>query len=93
MENKFLLKRPIITEKSTELGKYGKYTFLVAKELTSSEAKKIVESKYNVKVIKTNVINAKSKVRRLGNSVGEKPGYKKIIVTLQKGQKLDILPQ
>ena len=35
-----------------------------------------MESKYNVKVIKTNVINAKSKVRRLGNSVGEKPGYK-----------------
>ena len=51
-----------------------------------------MESKYNVKVIKTNVINAKSKVRRLGNSVGEKPGYKKLIVTLQKGQKLDILP-
>jgi len=93
MENKFLLKRPIITEKSTDLGKYGKYVFLVDKDLSSPEAKKIVESKYGVRVIKTNIINAKSKTRRLGQSIGERPGYKKIIMTLQKGQKLDIVPQ
>ena len=91
--DKSLVKRPIVTEKSVALGKEGKYVFLVAKNLASSEAKKIVEAVYEVKVEKINVINVKSKERRLGRSVGEKPGYKKIIMTLQKGQKLDILPQ
>ncbi|OGY64456.1 MAG: 50S ribosomal protein L23 [Candidatus Harrisonbacteria bacterium RIFCSPLOWO2_02_FULL_41_11] len=91
--DKFLVKRPIITEKSTELGKLDKYIFLVENKASKSEAKKIVENTYNVKVISANVINAKSKKRRLGASLGIRPGYKKIIMTLQKGQKLDIIPQ
>lgn len=91
--NKFLIKNPIITEKSTDMGRDGKYVFLVDKNATSTEAKKVVESLYKVKVVKTNSINVKSKARRLGASIGVKPGYKKIIMTLQKGQKLDILPQ
>lgn len=93
MNSKYLIKHPIITEKSTDLAKMGKYMFLVKKEATTSEVKKAVESIYNVKVTKTNVINTKPKVRRLGRSIGVKPGYKKVIMTLQKGQKLDILPQ
>jgi len=91
--DKFVVKNPIVTEKSTELGKNGKYIFLIDKNTTASEAKKIVENIYQVKVTDTNVINIKSKKRRLGNSVGIKPGYKKVIMTFQKGQKLDILPQ
>ena len=91
--NKFLVKRPIITEKSTELGKSGKYVFLVDSAATVPEAKKVVQSVYNVTVVDANVINVKSKVRRLGRSVGMKQGYKKIIMTLKPGQKLDILPQ
>lgn len=91
--NKFLVKNPIITEKTTELGKSGKYAFLVDSRATASEAKKVVEAVYNVKIAKTNVLNVKSKKRRLGSSLGVKPGYKKIIMTLKKGQKLDILPQ
>lgn len=91
--DKSLVKKPIVTEKSVALGKGGKYVFLVDKNTSASEAKKIVETAYEVKVEKTNVLNVKSKERRLGRSVGEKPGYKKIIMTLQKGQKLDILPQ
>jgi len=93
MNNKLLIKNPIITEKTTELGKLGKYVFLVDKKLTVSEAKKMLQNIYNIKIIKSHVINVKSKVRRLGQSIGTKPGYKKIIITLQKGQKLDILPQ
>jgi len=91
--NKFLIKNLIVTEKSTDMAKDGKYVFLVDKNATSNEAKKVVEAVYKVKVVKTNSINAKSKTRRLGMSVGTRPGYKKIIMTLQKGQKLDILPQ
>lgn len=93
MINKFSVKNPIVTEKSTDLSKSGKYVFLVGKNTTASEAKKVVENIYNVKVIQTNVVNVQGKKRRLGNSVGVKPGYKKIIVTLKKGQKMDVVPQ
>ncbi|MBI4991931.1 MAG: 50S ribosomal protein L23 [Candidatus Harrisonbacteria bacterium] len=93
MANKFLIKNPIVTEKSTSLSGGGKYVFLVDNNASATEAKKAVEAIYKVKVIKTNVINTKNKTRRLGMSVGTKPGYKKIIMTLQKGQKLDVLPQ
>ncbi|HEY4500138.1 MAG TPA: 50S ribosomal protein L23 [Candidatus Paceibacterota bacterium] len=93
MANKFLIKHPLITEKAVALGQFGKYMFLVRPEATVSEIKKVVEQKYNVKVTKTNVINVKPKQKRLGRSVGTKSGYKKVIVTLKAGQKLDILPQ
>ena len=89
----FLIKNPIVTEKSSMLSANGKYVFLVDKDASASEVKKMVESNYKVKVVKTNVINVKGKKKRLGASVGFRPGYKKIVFTLQKGQKLDIIPQ
>lgn len=93
MTNKFLIKKPIISEKAIFLGSIGKYMFMADKKATVSEAKKAIELIYKVKVVKANAINVKSKKRRLGGTMGVKPGYKKIIVTLKKGQKLDILPQ
>lgn len=91
--NKFLIKKPLVTEKTADLSKYGKYVFKVAKNATVSEAKKAVELIYGVHVISSNVINTKAKMRRLGQSTGVKPGYKKIIVTLKKGEELDIIPK
>lgn len=91
--NKALVKKVLITEKSTDLGSIGKYVFLVDKNTTSTEARKIVENQYSVKVVKTNTINTKDKKRRVGYTIGIRPGYKKVIMTLKKGQKLDILPQ
>ncbi len=91
--NKFLVKKPIVTEKAVRLGQDNKYVFLVENEASATEVKKVVEANYKVKVIGTNVINAKGKEKRWGMNLNMKPGYKKVIVTLQKGQKLDILPQ
>ncbi len=91
--NKFLIKNPIITEKAIRGSELGKYVFLVDKQATVNEIKKLVETQYNVKVEKTNVINTKPKKKGMGRTAGVKPGYKKITVTLKKGQKLDILPQ
>lgn len=91
--NKFLVKNPIITEKAINLGKIGKYVFWVKNEAAAPEIKKVIESQYKVQVIKTNVVSIKGKIRRFGVMVGKKPGYKKIIVTLKPGQKLDFLPQ
>lgn len=93
MNNKFLVKNPLITEKGTDLSALGKYLFLVDKKATKNEIKKIVEKEYKVKVTKVNVMNTKPKPRRLGRSQGHRPGYKKAIVTLVKDQKIDVVPQ
>ena len=93
MTNKFLVKNPLITEKATRMSSMGKYMFLVDGKAVRPEIKKAIEAIYKVKVIKINIINTKPKQRRLGRSIGVKPGYKKAIVTLKEGQKLDILPQ
>ena len=93
MANKFLIKQPWITEKAATLSKGGKYVFLIKDNASSPEAKKAVEDFYKVKVVRTNVLNLKPKQKTSGRFRGVKPGYKKLIVTLQKGQKLDIIPQ
>lgn len=88
--DKALVKNPIITEKATNLSALNQYVFLVAKNATKSEVKKVVEAVYKVKIEKIAVINVKSKVRRLGRSIGTKPGYKKAVVTLKEGSKIDL---
>jgi len=90
--NKFLVKNPIVTEKATAMSQDGKYVFLVVKEANKSEVKKVIEATYKVHVVDTNVINTRPKPRRVGRNISMKPGYKKIIVTLKEGEKLDILP-
>jgi large subunit ribosomal protein L23 len=89
---RFLIKHPIISEKATLMAESGKYIFMVAQRAAAPEIKKAVEAIYKVNVIDVNVINVRPKSRRLGRTVGIKPGYKKAVVTLKKGQKLDILP-
>ncbi len=91
--SKFLIKRPLITEKATRESSLGKYFFLVAKRATKPEIAKALKAIYRVNVEKVHIVNVKSKVRKLGRSVGVKAGYRKAIVTLKKGEKLDILPQ
>ncbi len=93
MADKFLIKKPIISEKAVQLGQKGTYVFMVADHATTPEVRKALQAIYNVTIVKANVINAKPKTKRFGRSVGIKPGYKKVIVTLKEGQKLDILPQ
>ena len=92
MINKFLVKNPIITEKATQISSLGKYLFLVDRQATKQEIKKVIKALYKVEVEDVNTINVKPKKRRLGRSTGVKPGFKKAVVTLKAGQKLDILP-
>ena len=91
--DKFLVKKPLITEKATRNSVFNQYIFLVADKATSPEIKKVIQAVYKVHVTRINIINVKSKKRRLGRSLGTKPGYKKAIVTLKAGEKLDILPK
>lgn len=87
-----ILKQNWITEKSTALTNFGKYVFLVDKKANKPETAKLIEAIYKVKVKNINIINTKNKTRRLGRSIGRVPGFKKAIVTLKEGYKIDAMP-
>lgn len=90
--DRFLIKRPIITEKVTRDVVLRKYAFLVERRATKPEIAKALRAIYKVDPVAVRIVNTRPKTRRLGNSVGVKAGYKKALVTLKEGQKLDILP-
>jgi large subunit ribosomal protein L23 len=85
-----ILKRPIITEKSSDLMADNKYTFAVEKKANKLEIKNAVEQIFNVKVKQVNTMNVIPKRRRVGKYEGFKPGYKKAIVTLVEGFSIEL---
>lgn len=87
------LKAPHITEKATDLTKNNQYIFRVWPKTNKIEIKKSVESIYKVKVVAVKVINVSPRKRKLGKVEGVKKGYKKAIVKVKKGQKIEILPR
>ncbi len=90
--DKTIIKNPIITEKATMLSADRKYVFLVANHATKPEIKKALQHIYKVNVENVQVVNTRPKPRRMGAHTNLKPGYRKAIVTLKEGQKLDVLP-
>ena len=91
-KNIFIIKQPWITEKSYNLSMSGKYAFLVAKTANKSEIKKAIKGLYKVDPISVNMINISGKEKRFGSNKSKSSGYKKAIVTLKEGQKIDIMP-
>ena len=81
---------PNVTEKSTALSEFNKVVFKVHKGASKSSIKKSVEKIFKVNVIKINTINLKGKTKLIRNKKSFKPGYKKAIVTLKKGQSIDL---
>ncbi len=91
MADLFLIKKPWVTEKATDLGAMGKYVFVVRKKASKAEIKKAVKDAYKVDAVNVNVINRPPKKKRMGgNMKGVQEGYRKAIVTLKEGQKIDI---
>jgi len=85
------LKSPVISEKATILEEKGKYVFKVFPKTSKNEIKKSVEDIYNVKVEKVNVLNVRRKRKKVGKTEGWKSGYKKAIVSLRKGDKIELI--
>lgn len=87
-----VLKRPMITEKALNQSVLGKYLFVVDKRATKTEIKKAVKKAFAVDPISVKIINLKGKTRRFGRR--RKPtqlaSWKKAIVQLAPGQKIDI---
>lgn len=85
-----ILKAPIITEQSTKLiESQNKYTFKVDRKANKVEIKNAVEKIFNVKVLSVNTLNVLPKFKRMGKHEGYKSAYKKAIVKLAEGQKIE----
>ena len=84
-----VLRRPLITEKSTLLKEQGRYAFEVAPEANKRQIKEAVETAFKVKVVKVNVMRMPGKTRRIGRRQVLTPSWKKAVVTLQPGQKIE----
>ena len=85
-----VLVKPLATEKGAHFATENKYLFEVACDTNKVEIKKATELALNVKVAKVSVMNVSGKARRIGRMVGKKPDWKKAIVTLKPGEKLEI---
>ena len=81
---------PIVTEKATRLSEFNKVVFSVSLSSNKAEIKKAVEKIFSVKVSSVNVVNIKGKVKRFKGILGKRNNIKKAIVTLEKGNTIDL---
>ncbi len=83
-----VIRRPLITEKSTALrDERNIVAFVVHRDANKIEVKRAVESRFGVKVAEVRVANVHGKVRRRGRFVGKRPDWKKAYVRLADGEK------
>ena len=85
-----LIKKPVITEKSTANAQFNKYIFEVRKDANKINIKKTIEEVYKVKVQKLNSLNVKSKPKVFKGQRGTRSELKRIIVTLKEGNTIDM---
>ncbi len=90
MEARDILKRPIVTEKSTDLMAENKYTFEVDLRASKLQIKAAVEEIFEVKVQQVNTSRVKGKLRRMGRHEGYTSEWKKAVVTLQPGHSIEV---
>ena len=84
------IRNPIITEKATILSEQNKNVFRVHSKANKKIIKKNIEKLFKVKVVKINIINQKGKLKMKQGKKSYKSGYKKAIITLKKGQSIDL---
>ena len=85
------IRQPHISEKATDLADENKYTFEVLPNYNKHEIKDAVEGIYGVNVLSVNIIKIPAKKRRLGKTQGFRKTFKKAVVTIKEGQKIEIL--
>ena len=85
-----LIKKPVITEKSTTNAQFNKYVFEVRNDANKKIVKEVIEETYKVKVEKLNSLNVKSKPKVFKGQRGSRSELKRIIVTLKEGSTIDM---
>lgn len=86
-----VIRKPLMTEKSTILAGQNQYVFQVDKGANKPQIKQAVELAFGVKVKAVNVMNMRGKVRRFRGGPAAGPGWKKAIVTLEPGHKIELI--
>lgn len=85
-----IIRRPLITEKGTELkNQANHYLFEVARDANKIEIKRAIESLFRVKVLQVRTISVQGKVKRVGRYVGRTPNWKKAVATLKEGDSIE----
>ena len=84
-----IIKQPVISEKSFVLADRDKYVFIVQKDANKIEITKAIEMAFKVHVTKVNTFLIKGKVKRFGRIAGKRSDYKKAIVSIKKGEKIE----
>jgi Ribosomal protein L23 len=84
-----IIKSPIMTEKSTNLNQFNKYSFFVSKDCNTQEIKQAIENIFKVKVLRINTLISRGKLKSFKGSMGYKKDQKKAIVTLVEGNTID----
>ena len=91
MELYKIIKKALITEKSTiAKDEASKYFFAVDRRANKIEISNAVEKLFKVKVVNVAVMNVPGKKKRMGKILGEKPAWKKAVVTLAPGSRIDV---
>lgn len=85
-----ILRRPLVTEKNAILQMSGKYAFEVDKRANKVQIKEAVETAFKVTVLGVNVMVMPGKSKRMGKGISITPKWKKAIVTLKPGDKIDL---
>jgi large subunit ribosomal protein L23 len=87
-----IIERPVVSEKTVDLQSQGKYTFRVAKDANKIEIRQAIERIYNVPVKSVNTLHVRGKLRRVGRGrPGRQSSFKKAIVTLQPGARIELI--
>ena len=84
-----VIKKPMMTEKSTNLNQFNQYSFIVSNDSNSFEIKKAIEKIFKVKVTKVNTSIVRGKLKSFKGSIGYKKDFKKAIITLAEGNTID----
>ena len=93
-EPRTVVRRALVTEKGTKLreGQNG-FLFEVARDANKVQIKKAIESIFSVKVDTVRTLRVHGKPKRMGRYAGHRPDWKKAVVTLKKGQTIELFEQ
>lgn len=85
-----ILIKPLVTEKAADLSSFSQYVFAVDSKANKIEVKKAIRAIYNVEPVKVNIVNISGKKVRYGRVAGKTKNWKKAVVTLKPGDKIEI---
>ncbi|HYH01877.1 MAG TPA: 50S ribosomal protein L23 [Bacillota bacterium] len=89
MDVRYMIKKPLITEKTTKMMEENKYCFLVDPKANKTEIRQAIEQIFKVKVKSVNTMNLMGKLKKMGRYQGRRPSWKRAIVTLEKGSRIE----